>query len=79
LEEACSWNVHHFWKEKAMKQPVVKLVAATLLMIATQLLPAPPAEASTCCDTCRSRLSSCTASCNNSYDSCARACPGCPF
>jgi hypothetical protein len=62
-----------------MKQPILKLIAATLLMIATQLLPAPPAEAATCCQTCQSRLSSCNASCDASYSSCAQHCPGCPF
>jgi hypothetical protein len=62
-----------------MKQPVMKLIAATLLMIATQLLPVPAAEASTCCTNCQNRLNSCYASCDNAYTSCAMGCPGCPF
>jgi hypothetical protein len=67
-----------FGKEKTMNQPMLKLLAATLLMIATTLLPQ-RAESSTCCTNCQNRLNSCYASCDASYTSCAQRCPGCPF
>jgi hypothetical protein len=61
-----------------MNQPIIKLIAAALLMIATGLLPQ-PVQSTTCCDNCQNRLNSCYASCDANYESCARGCPGCPF
>jgi hypothetical protein len=62
-----------------MNQPIVKLLGAALLMVATAFLPTNPAQSSTCCTNCQNRLNSCYASCDASYTSCARGCPGCPF
>jgi hypothetical protein len=63
-----------------MREPIVKLVLATLIMLFSfAILPATPAESATCCQTCQSRLSSCNASCDSAYTSCAMHCPGCPF
>ena len=61
-----------------MRQPIVKLAAAAILMIATSLLPQ-RAQSSNCCTNCQNRLSSCNAYCESSYESCARGCRGCPF
>lgn len=63
-----------------MREPLVKLMLATLIMLfGIAILPATPAESSTCCSTCQSHLSSCETACENTYSSCASHCPGCPF
>ena len=63
-----------------MREPIVKLVLATMIMLfGFVILPTTPAESSTCCTTCQNNLHSCTTSCDNAYSSCASRCPGCPF
>jgi hypothetical protein len=63
-----------------MREPIVKLMLATVLMLmGFTFLPARPAESTTCCTNCQNRLNSCYATCDNAYTSCAMGCPGCPF
>ena len=64
-----------------MREPLVKLVLATMIMLfGFVILPTTPAESSTCCSHLSEppellqHLRATTA-----YTSCAMRCPGCPF